>query len=391
MQVTGSLQIKNGTYYSVLWIQDEAGKTRHKWQTTKIKVAGKNCREEKRNRQQAEKELQRRILEYENRTTVASDVLFITWLDEWMERNKGSIRLNSWEAYEIYADKHIKPYFEPLHLKITEVTPYHIQKYIDKKYKDGQSAKSIQKHLVVIHGVMQEALKFNVIPFDPSDRVTLPRLERHVGKAYTVEQANQLIRVLKDEPAKPAVMLGLFLGLRRSEVLGLRWQDIDFDKDIVHIRNTVVRTKTLIEHEETKSQASKRDLILMPALKTYLLQVKAGQENNRELMGSSYVESDHVCVWPDGRLLSPDYVTHRFSDILEVNNLPHIKFHELRHSAGSILIEQGQSAKQVQEYLGHEKIATTLDIYTHLSAEGKREAANVLNSILESPLSLETR
>lgn len=385
MTVTGSLHEKHGTYYAVIRIPDEFGILRQKWINTGYKVAGKNQREAKRNRSNAEKALQKVILEYETKATAQSDAMFLTWMDEWMERKKSTIRLNSWEAYQYYIEKHIRPYFEPARLKIADVTPRHIQRYIDKKYKDGQSAKSIQKHLVVIHGVMKEALRFNVIPFNPCDRVTLPKLERHEGKAYTAEQATALLNVLEEEPVKPAILLGLFLGLRRSEVLGLRWRDVDFDENVVKIRNTVVKTKTLIEHEATKSKASKRDLALMPTLKTYLQQLQAEQERRRQLMGSAYQAGDRICVWQDGRPLSPDYLTNRFSAILKKNSLPHIRFHELRHTAGSLLLEQGLSPKQIQEYLGHEKITTTLDIYTHLSAESKREAANVLDSLLSKP------
>ena len=112
------------------------------------------------------------------------------------------------------------------------------------------------------------------------------------------------------------------------------------------------------------------------------MDLKRRQRHNQTLLGRSYIANDHVCVWDNGKPLSPDYVTSSFPKILKEHGLPKIRYHELRHTAGSLLLGKGLSAKQIQEYLGHEKISTTLDIYGHLSVEGKREAAEVMGSVL---------
>ena len=176
--------------------------------------------------------------------------------------------------------------------------------------------------------------------------------------------------------------LGLFLGLRRSEVVGLRWKDVDLENGIVHIRNTVVKFKEISELEKTKSRASRRDLYMPNALKSYLQTIWDRQEEDRKLTGRSYSDSEHICQWPDGTAFHPDYVSRRFQKVLECNHLPKIRFHDLRHTAGSLLVNQGHTIKQVQEFLGHEKASTTLDIYTHISLEGKRNTAQVLDELL---------
>lgn len=383
MEITGSLQIKNNTYYSVIRVPDENGVLRQKWKTTGISSKGKTRREEQRNLLNANKELEKLILKYETQSLVYSNGLFVDWINDWLERKKENVRLDTWESYKLNTDSHIIPYFAHLNLKGVDVTARHIQRYIDSKYKSGLSAKSIQKHMVILRGTMLEALKFSMIPFNPCDRVTLPKLKKFSGKAYTVKQANTLISVLKNEPIFPAVMLGLFLGLRRSEVLGLRWKDVDFKEDLVHIRNTVVRSLTLIELEETKSRASKRDLILMPKLKEYLKQLKLEQTKNRLLFGQEYYVNDHVCTQINGKPFSPAYLTHKFSSLLEANGLPHIRFHDLRHTAGSILLNNGKSLEHIKEYLGHEQLSTT-DIYTHLDTENKKGSADVIDKILQT-------
>jgi integrase len=374
--VTGSLQIKGDKYYAVVRIPDETGKEKQKWISTGISATGNKKR-------QANARLREILVDLEQKKiTYSADILFLDWIDIWMAQKQNEVRQNSLEGYQFYISKHIAPFYEPLKLTLQSITPQNIQDYYNAKRKAGQSASSIQKHNVVIRGALQEAVKKNLIPYNPADRATLPTLERFVGKAYTLEQANTLLSVTDNDPLKPAIILGLFYGLRRSEILGLRWRDIDFKANTIRICNTVVKTKTIIEAERTKSKASKRTLHIIPETKEYLMSLQRRQTENRLLIGSSYNVNDHVCVWDDGKPFIPDYISQRFAKILKKHDLPHIRFHELRHTAGSLLLERGLTAKQIQEYLGHERVATTLDIYGHLSVEGKKEAANTMGKLL---------
>ena len=206
--------------------------------------------------------------------------------------------------------------------------------------------------------------------------------EHFEGTAYEISTAKKLLEAVQGDPVEPAVYLGLFLGLRRSEVVGFRWKDVDLENGIVHIRNTVVKFKEISELEKTKSRTSRRDLYMPNALKSYLQTIWDRQEEDRKLTGRSYSDSEHICQWPDGTAFHPDYVSRRFQKVLECNHLPKIRFHDLRHTAGSLLVNQGHTIKQVQEFLGHEKASTTLDIYTHISLEGKRNTAQVLDELL---------
>ena len=117
-------------------------------------------------------------------------------------------------------------------------------------------------------------------------------------------------------------------------------------------------------------------------LGSFLQTVWDRQEEERKLVGRSYSDTEHICQWADGTVFEPNYVSHRFAKLLKKNDLPHIRFHDLRHTAGSMLVNQGHTIKQVQEFLGHEKASTTLDIYTHVSMEGKKDTAQVLDLLL---------
>ena len=153
------------------------------------------------------------------------------------------------------------------------------------------------------------------------------------------------------------------------------------ENGIVHIRNTVVRFSTISELEKTKSRASKRDLFMPKALKEYLQTVWDRQEEERKLTGRTFSDTEHICQWADGTVFQPDYVSQRFAKILKKNDLPHIRFHDLRHTAGSMLVNQGHTINQVQEFFGHEKASTTLDIYTHVSMEGKKDTALAMDKL----------
>ena len=383
MKVTGSLQNRNGIYRMMVRVQKLDSSTEQKAKSTGIKVVGKTQRETKQNKQQADILLAKWIEELETGTEGCADTLFIFRIEEWLERKKRRVRVDTFEAYQSYYDTHIKPYFEPKKLKLSEITPRTIQRYVDQKEREGLSPNSIVKHLVILNGVFKEAIALQEATLNPCESATITRSdETFHGTAYELEDAKKLLKAIEGDAIEPAVYLSLYLGLRRSEVVGLRWKDVDFEKSIVRIRNTVVQCKTVSELEKTKTRASKRDLYLPNGLKLYLLAWRAKAEEYRKLFGSEYRDSGHICQWPDGTSYRPDYVTMRFQKVLAQNGLPRIRFHDLRHTAGSLLVNQGQSIKQVQEFLGHEKASTTLDIYTHLSFESKKDTAQKLDELL---------
>ena len=382
MRVTGSLRDKHGIYQMVVRVQSDDESPIQKSRSTQIRTAGKNQKETRANKLSAERMLASWMAELEQRYAEGKDRLFISAIEEWLKKKKRDVRLNTYEAYALYYENHIKPFFEPKCLALREVTPRLIQKYADKKEEEGLSANSIQKHLVILNGVFKEAVKLQEVSLNPCSTVTLTRGERFRGKAYDAKTARSLMEAIKGDPIETPVLLGLYLGLRRSEVAGLRWSDIDFEENSVTVQNTVVRMMSLCEHEQTKTRASRRKLLIPSGLRTYLLWLKTQTEFHRKLFGDKYTDGTHVCQWQDGRPYRPDYITHRFRQLLEERGLPIIRFHDLRHTAGSLLINEGQSAKHVQELLGHERVSTTLDTYTHLSLEGKLDTASAMDAIL---------
>lgn len=377
MKVTGSLYVKNGIYQMMVRVPDKNGKTKQISKTTGVKVEGKNQREARANKLLADRTLANYISSLEAQDHYSGDVLLTVAIETWLEKKKKTLRQDTYEAYRCAYTAHLMTYFKPLHLTLEQVTPRTIAKYTDTKLEEGQSANSIRKHLVILNGVYKEALRYGEVRSNPCTDISVKDdRDEFEGQAYTPETAKKLLSAVKNDPIEPAVYLGLYLGLRRSEVIGLRWSDVDFEGNVVHVRNTVVRFSTISEQEKTKNHTSRRDLYLPLGLKNYLLDLKNSP-------GENFGKTSHICQWPDGKTYQPDYISRRFHKVLERSGLPMIRFHDLRHTAGSMLINNGQSILQVQNFLGHKKASTTLNIYSHIYLEGKKQTAELLDDLLD--------
>lgn len=189
---------------------------------------------------------------------------------------------------------------------------------------------------------------------------------------------------MRDDPLLPLVRITALYGLRRSEVLGLKWDSIDFDNRCLTIRHTVCKMLTTVEKDTTKTQSSHRSFPLTDEAYDIFQNAKAQEAINRRQFGREYHESDYVFKWPDGTPFSPDYVTHHFAKVLKKHNLPHIRFHEPRHSCASLLLNQGFGLKDVQEWMGHSDIQTTANIYGHLDTARRQALADRLSHCLSS-------
>jgi integrase len=193
-----------------------------------------------------------------------------------------------------------------------------------------------------------------------------------------------------------AVIIGAFYGLRRSEIIGLRWESIDFDANTITIEHTVTETyvdgkRVVVADDTTKSKTSNRTLPLIPVMRAKLLEVKAEQERNRELCGRSYNKKEGVYIYTDvlGNRIKPDYISSEFPKFLEKNGLRRIRFHDLRHSCARLLLAAGVSLKAIQEWLGHSTFKTTADIYARFDGSSNQISAKALTWIGNTSLAQE--
>lgn len=376
--MTGSLQVKKDWYYAVY--RDENRKLI--WVPLKISAKGNN----KRKAQQKMKDV---LAEIERKQAAAStDMLFLDWIDRWMEQKQNEVRSSTFESYKLCLKTHIIPYFETRNYTLRNLTAQDLQHYYNEKLKSGLSVDTVKKHSAIINGALTEAFKKDLIAVNPYDKVTLPKKKnssRFHGSAYTIEEVQRMFASIpEDDPLRPAVILGTFYGLRRSEVLGLRWKDINFINKTIFVQNTVTQVVTIHECEETKNESSTRTLAIVPGTEKYFKDLMALQKEWLYDAGETFSLENPVCIWPDGSRLKPAYISNHFRLLLEKNNLRKIRFHDLRHTAGSLLLDGGVDIKTIQEFLGHSQASTTLNIYLHSIVRGGQVAANAMGKIIAS-------
>ena len=237
----------------------------------------------------------------------------------------------------------------------------------------------------IIHRALKYAVKTDLIAVNPADKVDRPRKNEFTGSFYSKEEMNALFDAVKGSKAEIPVLLAAFYGLRRSEVIGLKWDAINFEQNTIEIRHTVTSIKMdgkkqLVESDTTKTKSSQRTLPLVPLFREKLLALQQEQEENRRLCGRCYNKQylEYICVDAMGNLLMPDYVSNSFKLILRNFGLRPIRFHDLRHSCASLLLANGVPMKQIQEWLGHSDFSTTANIYSHLDYSSKISSAEAM-------------
>ena len=382
--VAGHLQEKKGLFYIVLSYSDRDGKRKTKWVPTGLPIKG-NKRKAETMLQEARKTF---VADY---VPVAEDMLFVDYLTEWLEIAKGSVALTTYASYSSMVKNTIIPYFKPKELTLIGLQPRDIQEFYTQQLKRVKASSVIHYH-VIIHRALKYAVRTDLIPTNPADKIDRPKMERFVGSFYDSDEMNSLFEAAAGTRLELPILLGAFYGLRRSEVIGLKWNAIDFANETITIRHTVTTCnldgkQVLVASDTTKTKSSMRTLPLVQVFKERLLDVKAKQEQNMKLCGRSYNKDylGYICVDEMGNLLKPGYLTTSFPLLLEKNGLRKIRFHDLRHSCASLLLANGVPMKQIQEWLGHSDFSTTANIYAHLDFNSKISSAQAMITGLKMP------
>lgn len=314
-------------------------------------------------------------------------ILFTDFLIDWLDVVRSKIAVTTYASYVSNVEKSIIPFFDAkqLTLKQLEHRPQYIQEYYQYLLSEGLAPATVIRRHANIHSCLQYAFRLGLIKSNPADRIEKPGKDRFHTNIYNQYELKQLFQVAKGDPLELPILAAAFYGLRRSEVIGLKWNAIDFERKTICINHTVVqttlngRTKT-IQKDGTKTVSSYRTLPLVPPFEKLLFKVKETQIQNQQFFGRAYCKDylDYVCVDSTGHLLKPNFVTQHFTLLLERNGLKRIRYHDLRHSCASLLYSSGIGLKEIQEWLGHRDIGTTSDIYTYLDYSSKLKLANVL-------------
>ena len=381
--MTGSLQSKNDKFYVVLNIYED-GKRKRKWISTGLSCKG--------NKRKAEQVLRDTLQQYERQSlTAGSDILLSAYIRHWLSIAERKVDAVTYQGYEVLANSQILPYFDEKAIRLKDTSVDVLQAYFDEKRlqgrkdgKGGLSAATLRRHKNILHQALNEAVKNNLLPSNPCQFVVLPKQEPYQSSYYSAEQLQSLFDAIQDDPLCPLVKITAIYGLRRSELLGLKWDSLDFDANRLTIRHTVAKVTEVVEKDKTKNASSFRSFPLTDEARSIFLAAKARERENRLLFGSAYQENDYVFKRDDGRPYPPDYITKHFSKLLKKHSLPHIRFHELRHSCASLLLNSGFTLKDVQEWMGHADIKMTANIYGHLDVTRKLSMAEKLSVCLSA-------
>lgn len=369
--MTGSLQVKNDKFYIIINLK-ENGKRKQKWIATGLEVKG--------NKRKAEQLLRKTLLAYEKAPErPVCSILFSDYIRAWLKVAERKVDSVTFQGYSLMANAQVIPYFEQSGILLQDVTRETLQAFFDEKAvkgrkdgKGGLSPASLRQYKNIIHQTLNEAVKNGIIQTNPCQFVELPKKQRYESSYYNADQLKTLFDAICDDPIYPLVKITALYGLRRSEVLGLKWDSVDFTAGRLTIKHTVSKVTTAVCKDKTKNSSSHRSFPLTQEAREIFLKAKADERINRQLCGDEYEQNDFIFKWPNGKPFSPDYVSSHFSLLLKNNHLPHIRFHELRHSCASLLLNNGFTLKDVQEYMGHADIQMTANIYGHLDTQRKQ-------------------
>ena len=383
--VAGHLQEKNGMFYVVLNYRDENGKRKTPWISTNLPVKGNKKRAETFMMDVRRNFVPPNVQQIEEREAMQKgDILFTDFLLKWLRVAKSTVKLTTYASYEMMATRIIIPYFETLNIKLKELTTEDIQEFYSAQL-ERVSANTVIHYHAVIHRALKYAVKIKTIQSNPAVNVERPRKEKFIGSFYDKKEINTLFDIIQGHPLEVAIKLAAFYGLRREEIIGLKWTAIDFENNTLTIQHTVTECNLDGKHIEVASDTAKTDSSLrtMPLVTNFremLLAKKEKQEHYRKLCGRSYCKEylDYIFVNEMGERWKPRYLSDGFKRILEQNGLRRIRFHDLRHTCASLLLANNVPMKKIQEWLGHSDFSTTANIYAHLDFQSKISSAEAM-------------
>ena len=345
------------------------GKYKYQWTTVKG------------TKKEAEKRLSELLHQLDNGTFMKPGKMTVgEHLDQWLKDYRPSIGPHSAQTYKFFIERHIKPAIGQLPL--TSLKPEHLQRVYSDKLSSGRrdgtgglSARSVRYIHVTMHRALKSAVRLGLLSRNVADSVDVPGLERHEMQTMTEDDIHAFLEVAKSTPYYTLFYLALFTGMRRSELLALRWSDMDLLMCQASVNRTLHRLNNgEIIFRETKTAKSRRMVALSPRTCLVLQEHRQKQEQDRLLAGNPLQESNLVFSQLDGTPLLPDSVTHAFMVLARRIGLKGIHLHSARHTHATLMLKQGVHPKVVQERLGHASIAITLDVYSHVTP-GLQEAA----------------
>lgn len=385
-----SVQSKKGRLYAVMQVKKD-GTTKPVWRALGLSEGANKTKVNKAFREVVAQYEQEFWEEQERGGRPPADIPVYDYLVSYLKRVEPELQKNTIVSYRSMTNGKIRRYFQRRpQLTVGNLKPQDIQDFYQSLFADGVVANTVIHYHALLRRAFQQAFKEERIDANPFDRVGRPKKNKFHGENYTQEELLTLLHLARGDVIYPAILLAGAMGLRRSEALGVRWSRIDWEKHTVLLDTKIVEYrengKKVVEPvEEMKNKSSRRTLPLPDPVVEMLQVQKEHREVYRKMFQGSYNAQylDYVCVNQLGELLRPSYVTDHFRELLEKYGLRHIRFHDLRHTFASLLINQDVPLINVSNFLGHSDLSTTANIYAHLDKASKQASAAVISDILQ--------
>lgn len=378
MKVTGCIVEKSGKLYMKLSYKNEEGKNKQKWVATGLKSRN--------NKRRAEEMLTKLIAEYEREGLIGTGrTLLSEWFLKWIELVKDEVRPNTYRNYCGNMRNHIIPYFFDKQVSLEELTPVQLEDFYRSEMKtQGLSPTTIRHFHENINKSLEDAVKRGYIQSNPARKAKPPKAEKYRANFADLDEIANILHLFKGSVLEIPVALCAVYGLRRSEAVGLRWENVNFINRTITISETLQQGLGGNYRDGTKTESSYRTLPFTDSIDILLNKQLKDQKLFRDQFGASYKDSGYVCTWPDGRVVTPNYLSANFHKITKANNYS-IRLHDLRHSSASNLLAMGFSIADVASWLGHSSTSTTLAFYTHVNVDrSRRGIADALNNALKT-------
>lgn len=383
--ITGSLQTIRGRYYAVINLYED-GKRKRKSIFTGYKTSESKTK--------ANLFLQNVLhdmnVEYQNQLMMQNGdagIPFIEFMRLWLSTKEHNLSVTTFHSYTCYVEGRMQRYFSE-EIKLYQLTAVDIERFYASMYNDNLTSCTVLKYHRLIKQALDYAVKRGFIKKNIMEQVDTPRDSEYMYSYYSVSEVKELLQKTKEDPLHLIIMIAAYYGLRRSEILGLRWESIDFVNNAININHKILKTygenSSIPKGSDIlKTKSAYRSLPLLPIIRDALILKKSERETNRNEYGRQYRKEylEYIFVNEQGKLLSPEYVTRHFSYVLNKFHMKKIRFHDLRHTCASLLFLNDVPLQKIQLWLGHSTYRTTEKFYIHLDFYSQQTTADAIDRL----------
>lgn len=422
--IGGFTTTKKGYYYTVLNRKDQNGKRKPLWISTGLSAIEENETEAESKclaariqysldlkngvADKVEKTLAHEEPDEDNSVQNDSDAnqsanpLFADLLKEWLAFRHPdnivvgedfnfdrTIKLNTWAGYAENIEHNLYPTFKAYVCTVREITPDLLKGHYAYRLKHGKKKATVAKDYTIINQALNYAVSKKMISVNPNSAITLHKIEKYNAATLNADQMQYYLEFIVGDIIEIPILLGGFYGMRRSECVGTRESQFDFRHKFFRANHTVTtavidKKKIYIPSDKFKTDLSNRTYPLIPYVEERIKAKIAENKELRELCGNSYSNEwlGYICVHPLGEIIDPDYITNRHADLLKKAGLPHVRFHDLRHSCVGLMMANEVPMERIKDWVGHSDIRTTVNTYGHLEYQSKKKTAKIIEKSL---------